>query len=160
MNRQVISQYGTPTVRRGSDDVSGDGSTRRGGTETKDEYKEKLLKLIPADTVAAYVTLQGVLLSVMNTPDRQGALQGWLWGLMVVIAVFNIFYLQRLQGVKDVKQLALMTIAFFIWVLSIGGPFQYISGYEPFMGSIILGLFTFALPIFYHGVPESQVHGS
>ena len=110
---------------------------------------ERLLKLIPGETVAMYLFLQGVIQSGLSGDDSQ--LKIWLWAIIGFLAVGNILYLRKQQKVTDAIQIAILTIAFFIWILSIGGPFVYFSWYQPFMGSVILGLFTFFVPLVYTG---------
>ena len=131
---------------------------RTGAAETPtdhkpgDAYIERLLKLIPSETVVLFVFLQGVLLCGLAGPEQLKELKIWLWGVTVVIVVLNIFYLKRFHNIEDASQYIIMSLALVVWIMSIGGPFQYLSFYRPFMGSVILGLFTFAAPIFYKGV--------
>jgi hypothetical protein len=136
MNRQVVK----PTSSR---------SATGGEAGSGDAYMERLLKLIPGETVAMYLFLQGVITSGLSGDDSQ--LKIWLWGIIVILAVGNILYLRKQQQVSDFTQILILTIAFFIWILSIGGPFVYFSWYQPFMGSVILGLFTFFVPLVYTG---------
>jgi hypothetical protein len=118
-----------------------------------DPYKERLLKLIPAETVAVYVSLQGVLLSALAAPEKAARLDAWLWTIFVSVLVLNALYLRNIQKVVDWKQHAIVATAFVVWAFTLGGPFQRLSFYEPFMGSVALLLFTFAVPIFYRGLP-------
>ncbi len=134
MSRQVVK----PSRSR---DLDGGGSG--------DAYMERLLKLIPGETVAMYLFLQGVISSGLSGDDNQ--LQIWLWAIIGLLAFGNIFYLKKYQGVTDFTQILILTLAFFVWILSIGGPFVYFGWYAPFMGSVILGLFTFFIPLVYTG---------
>ncbi len=134
MSRQVIK----PTSSRNLD-----------GGGNGDAYMERLLKLIPGETVAMYLFLQGVINSGLSGDVSQ--LKIWLWAIIVILAVGNIFYLRQQQKVTDPPQIIILTIAFFIWIMSIGGPFVYFNWYQPFMGSVILGLFTFFVPLVYTG---------
>jgi hypothetical protein len=133
MSRQVVK----PSGERGIDGGGGDA------------YMERLIKLIPGETVAMYLFLQGVIQSGLS--DQEGQLKIWLWVIIGILAAGNLFYLKNQQGVTDATQLSILTIAFFVWILSIGGPFVYFSWYQPFMGSVILGLFTFLVPMVYTG---------
>ncbi len=139
MGRQVIKPSGTRSV------------TPAPGTE--DAYLERLLKLIPAETVAVYLFLQGVLQSALS--EQEGQLQAWLWGVFLVLLVGNVFYIRRFHDVTDPVQYVILSLGFIVWVLTLGGPFAFLSFYQPFMGSVILGLFTFLVPIFYTGVSVS-----
>jgi hypothetical protein len=118
-----------------------------------DAYTERLLKLVPSETVALYLFLDGILKSAMATPEQLASLKAWLWGITAAVVLLNILYLRRFQLVTDFWQYVIQTIGLLIWIMTIGGPFVYLTFYEPFMGSVALGLFTFAVPIFYTGVP-------
>lgn len=143
MTRQVISGSASAPRR----DAGGGVGTIAG---TQDGYLERLLKLIPAETVAVYLFLDGVLRSALVSDPT---LNTWLWAVFGLIAVGNILYWKR-TGVLDAKQFVVLTVAYGVWIFTIGGPFTALSFYKPFMGSVLLGLFTFFLPSIYKGVPE------
>jgi hypothetical protein len=129
-----------------------DTQTRGIGAEGEvDNYLDRLLKLIPAETIAMYLFLEGLLATALA--NDTGQLRTWLWIVAGVLALGNILYLRQYQSVTDPLQLLFLTIAFFVWLMTIGGPFEYIQGYQPFMGSVVLGLFTFFVPLFYKGKP-------
>jgi hypothetical protein len=114
------------------------------GAEPADEYKERLLKYIPAEVVALYVALLGII---------QGASEGFpkneaLWGITLLLLVGTPLFLSRVSGVKKRQQLIISTLAFGVWVFALGGP-----GAEPFpfqetYGAILLPVYTFFIPIF------------
>jgi len=118
--------------------------------ENADKYLDRLLKLIPGETVALYLFLQGVLNS--GLADNPGQFSIWLWSTVVILAVGNVLYLRRFQNITDPTQIVILTVAFFIWLFAIGGPFALFGWYQPFMGSVVLGLFTFFIPMVYTGV--------
>jgi hypothetical protein len=120
-------------------------------TPSQEPYEQKLLKLIPAETVAVYLSLQGVLVSSMGAPAKAAQLNYWLWVIFVVMLVLNGLYLRNVQKVTDPKQHAILAAAFLVWVFAMGGPFRSLSFYEPFMGSLALTLFTFVVPLVYRG---------
>ncbi len=146
MTRQVISPPAEPK------------EVMRGGFETAaaapsgDSYSDRLLKLIPAETVAVYIAVQGILESSLGSPGQEGQLAIWLWALFAIIAILNIVYMGRILHVTDTRQYVLVTLSFVVWVLSIGGPFRFLSFYQPFIGAVVLTLYTFAIPMFYSGV--------
>jgi hypothetical protein len=130
-----------------------DAAVRAAGTPgTQDEYLDRLLKLIPGETVAAYLFVVGVIQTALKA--QPGALGLWLWIVFGVIGVGNFFYWKRAK-VTDPAQYVLLTAAYVVWVFTIGGPFATTGWYQPFMGSVILGLFTFLAPQWYKGVPPS-----
>lgn len=120
-------------------------------TPPDDRYSERLFKLIPAETVAVYLSLQGVLTSSLSAPGQAARLNTWLWVIFAIMLGLNALYLRNVQKVTDLKQQAILGLAFLIWVFTMGGPFKSLSFYEPFMGSLALTLFTFAMPLVYRG---------
>ena len=139
MTRQVIRSSAAPV--------------RAAGTPgTPDEYLDRLLKLIPGETVAAYLFVVGVIQTALKA--QPSALGLWLWIVFAVIGVGNFFYWKRAK-VTDPAQYVLLTAAYVVWVFTIGGPFATTGWYQPFMGSVLLGLFTFLAPQLYKGVPPS-----
>ena len=87
--------------------------------------------------------------------DSREQLQIWLWIVVGALAVGNLLYLRQLHNVTDPVQYVILTLAFGVWVLTVGGPFKYLAFYQPFIGSVILVLFTFFVPVVYKGVALS-----
>ena len=97
--------------------------------KTNEEYRGRLLKLIPTEIVAAYMVLQGMI-----PQDKK-------WGFIVVSVVLLIltpFYLKIMEKVKGNLQVIVSTVSFAVWVYSLGGPFVHFGLYEPWIASIIL----------------------
>ena len=143
MTRQVIGGRQPPATR-------GVGGAEAAAPPAADDYLDRLMKLIPADTVALYLSLDGVIRSGLAGDP---SLRTWLWVLLVVVAAGNILYWRK-TGVTHVGQYIVLTVAFVVWVFTIGGPFHDLPWYKPFMGSVLLGLFTFFAPFLYKGAPE------
>ncbi len=128
-------------------------ATARAGAEQKDEYKDRLLKYIPAETVAVYLALSRAITTATNPSDQQGSDEAnLLWIVFAVLLVGTWLYLQRVQKVTKVKQLIISTVAFAVWIFSIGGPFELSFGdpegwYKPIYGAVLLPLYTFFIPI-------------
>ena len=108
-----------------------------------DNYWDKLLKYVPAESVALYLTLQGIVLS--SVEGR--ALTTWLWIAFGIGIIGTPLYLWRIQQVSKRMQLAVSTAAFGVWVFALGGAFASLSWYEPFVGSVMLVVFTFFVPL-------------
>jgi len=112
-------------------------------SQTTDYYTDILLKYIPAESVALYLTLQGMVLSSVEAP----ALNAWLWVAFGIGIIGTPLYLWRIQQVSKRMQLAVSTVAFGVWVFALGGAFAALSWYEPFLGSVMLVVFTFFAPL-------------
>jgi len=107
-----------------------------------DYYTDTLLKLVPAEVVAVWVTIKGIVASASQVP-------AWLpWIISALMLVLTPFYLRRVAKVTKLRQVALSTIAFVVWIFSLGGaPFGNLSWYNPLYGAILLPIYTFAVPI-------------
>ncbi len=125
-----------------------------------DSYFEKLMKYIPADIVAAYVALDGILKEGANDPV-------WLtWAVFLALLVLTPFYIcyrktdpPGLTFSKTFHWVA-STVAFAVWVFALGGPFAVtFAWYKPVYGSVLLIITTLTLPvlesIFYGGNPPT-----
>jgi hypothetical protein len=108
-----------------------------------DSYVDRLLKYIPAESVALYLTLQGIILSGVGGQ----ALTLWLWIIFVIGLCGTPLYLWRVLKVGKIVQLVVSTAAFGVWVFALGGAFASLSWYQPFIGSLVLVVFTFFAPL-------------
>ena len=109
-----------------------------------DTYKEKLLKLIPAEVVALYVVLVGVVSGAgTGVPTVQIA-----WFIFGVGILATILHLWRIEKVDAWSQIFISAGAFVVWVFALGGPFETLSWYNPVYGAILLVLYTFFVPMF------------
>ncbi len=115
-----------------------------------DDYATKLLKLIPAEVVAVFLTVDGIIHAADNVP------RGVYWGIFVLLAVATYFYIERSTRTPDLParpgQSILSAISFCVWVFAIGGPFTYPERPHwdlPVYGALLLPVYTFILPIFF-----------
>jgi hypothetical protein len=125
-----------------------------------DTYRDKLLKLIPAEIVAAFLALKGVLDAAQNVEGI--ALIQWI--VFVGLLIFTPLIFRYIYRVKDVKQHVLTTLAFVVWVFTVGGPFdQFFTGPDgeilPIKGiiaSILLVFYTLAVPMLLPSRPPES----
>ena len=109
-------------------------------------YRDRLLKLIPSEIVAAYLVLSGII-------PREAKLGTLI--VSIVLLVLVPFYLWRLHNVQRTSPLMITTISFVVWVYSLGGgPFAVWELYEPWIASVILVLWTLVIPLVVN--PKSQ----
>ena len=132
MVRTIISQHDIPAVSR---------SNTQGVPRTPDDYTSRLLKYIPTEVIALYLTLASLIRSVeeLRVP--------WEWFIFLLGVVATPLYLWRLQRVHKTLQLILSTVAFVVWVFAIGGPFAQLAWYAPVYGGILLCIYTFFIPV-------------
>ena len=111
---------------------------------TPDPYKDRLLKLIPAEVVAVYL---GVFQIMANQKCAQ-----WVYlTVFFLLLVGNILYKMK-AGVHDWVQLLIASIAYFLWVCSLGGPipdWSIGSQSAQSISAIFVPIFTFFIPLIY-----------
>jgi hypothetical protein len=112
------------------------------------DYKDRLVKLIPSEIITAYVTLKGLI----NGAGEQGNRQLLIWIVFGILVVMNPLYLFYVTGVKKAGQIIFSSIAFVLWVMVIGGTFTTLFGFSAeYLGSIMLVLYTLFIPFVYRG---------
>lgn len=108
-------------------------------------YRDKLLKLIPSEIVAAYMVVMGII------PENSAQ-----WGTLIVSLVLLIltpFYLKRFEKVTNNIQIVMCSLSFVVWVYSLGGPFVHWNVHQPWIASIVLILWTLVIPLFVSAKP-------
>jgi hypothetical protein len=117
-------------------------------SKSTDSYFEKLIKYIPADIVAAYVAIAGILQENNNQPL-------WLtWSvfgtLLTLTPLYVCFIKTQPAGFISSKFFHWITscLAFTVWVFALGGPFAAtFEWYRPYFGSVALILTTLIIPV-------------
>ncbi len=117
--------------------------------EENEDYIQKLVKLIPAEALSAYL----VLINLAGD-DANKILATFIIGLGIVIGV-------RLLGTMDpanhnlpnISLLVISLIGYPIWVYNIGGSASGIfrTRYDLYLGTALMILFTVFSPYLYSG---------
>ena len=134
-------------------DARDSGSASAGGSPTPpampvpvpDDYKDRLLKYIPADVIALYVALDGIVTTTVA--DDQVPVGTLRWIILLLVAAVTPLYLWRVAKVRKRAQIIISTIAFLVWAFYLGGPFRTLSFYHPVYGALLFPLFTFLVPL-------------
>lgn len=119
-----------------------------------DDYKQRLIKYIPAEVIALHLTLDALLRA---SGEGQGALP---WAVFAFCFAATPLYLWRVAGVGKASQLLISTVAFAVWIFAVGGPFAALAWYKPIYGGILLPAYTFLIPIFTPGGGAALDHGA
>jgi hypothetical protein len=101
-----------------------------------DDYKDRVLKYIPAEVVTLYLSVDAIVRAKQDSATLS-------WGLFVFGVLATILYLRLSAGVTKPLQLVVSALAFCVWAISIGSPSTYIPGYDAIYGAIALPIFTF-----------------
>jgi hypothetical protein len=110
---------------------------------TRDGYFDRLFKYIPAELVAGYIFVLGVVKQLTDA----GEIMTFQWLLFVVFSVLTPIYLWRVQKVLKLQQLIISLLSFIVWAFALGGPFALYSWYNPVYGSILLPVFTIVVAV-------------
>lgn len=111
----------------------------------EDQYKDKLLKFIPADIIAIYLTLHG-LVPVLPADAPKRTLY---WIIFFVILAIAIPWQRMVAKIQKWPQVWIGFGAFIVWAITVGDPFTHdnFSWYYNAYGAMILALYTFLIPL-------------
>ena len=112
-----------------------------------DDYRDRLIKYIPGDVVAIYLSL----LALIKTADpAKTPIIKIEWACFAFIFLVSIPWQRRVMKIDKWQQVAVGSLAFIIWAISLGDPFAtaWSAWYQPLYGTILLMLFTFLIPLF------------
>lgn len=123
----------------------------REGNEEFRSYLDRLLKMIPGEVVGLYLIGNGFI-------PKDQAIALAIWAAVCLVGVIFI----RAYGTADPAAnkppqwgpVAISSIAFLIWVYTLGGPFAAFNLAVPYIGSLLVLAWTFFVPIFYKGPLE------
>jgi hypothetical protein len=112
-------------------------------------YFEKLLLFIPADMVAGYLALDGILKQSLDITI-------WIyWAVFLAMLALTPLYIcfkpSETSILKCSRRFRVITgtIAFAVWIFALGGPFAVtFLWYKPVFGSLLLIVTTLAIPVF------------
>lgn len=108
-----------------------------------DDYLTIIIKYIPSEVVALYITLYGIA----SAAKTQIPFNLIIWLIFVLGVLGTVLYLWRVAKIDDSLQIIISTVAFGVWVFALGGPFSSLSWYHPVYGALLLPIYTFFIPI-------------
>jgi hypothetical protein len=113
------------------------------GGETIDGYLDRVIKYIPADIVAGWLFLDGLLRS------GEDEMKELLWIVfLVLIPITAVWTYRRTEEPRKPPawtQTGIATASFVVWVFAIGGPFATASWYDSIYGAIVIVIYTLAI---------------
>lgn len=111
-----------------------------------DKYTDRVLKYIPADIIAIYITLMGIADASLNNETWKV----WLpWAIFGSVLALTPVYLVRVAKISARVQVAIATGAFVVWAVSLGSPFDqhHIQWFEPVLPALLLPFYTFVVGV-------------
>jgi hypothetical protein len=116
------------------------------------DFKDRLIKLIPAEIIAAYVTISGLIIGfAKHKPNADQS--NLLWIIILVLMILTPVYLMKVLGISKKGQILFSTIGFLIWAFATASPYTNdVLGFSiELITSLILILYTLLIPLFYKG---------
>jgi len=138
MNREIVTAKDLQRMSQ-----SGSEARVPAGTITRDGYLDRLFKYIPAELVAGYIFVLGVMKQLTDA----GEVRMFQWLLFIIFCILTPLYLWRVQKVLKVHQHIISLLSFIVWVFALGGPFALSGWYNPVYGAILLPVFTLVVAI-------------
>ena len=114
---------------------------QRNTTPGVDGYFDKLIKYIPSDIVAAWVAVSGM---VKSATDINAPVVMWI-SLVIGVGLTALWTWKQTNVTGSspaAKQIAISTVAFVVWAIALGPPFDSIGFYHPLYGALILVAYT------------------
>jgi hypothetical protein len=131
-------------VPAGASPEAAPGGAPSPGPQKQDQYFDRLLKLVPTEVLALYITFKEVA-------------TGWLgiWAAICLVLVVFVRTIGTSQAGKPVQVVAVVvaTVSFILWVYATGGYILQFKLPENMPGviSVAVGVWTFLVPYFYKG---------
>jgi len=116
----------------------------------ENKYTDRLLKLVPAEIVAAFLAIKSAI--PPNTANTETASMVVFFVLLVLVP----FYLTLLLKVHSKLQIAVSMISFVIWAFSMGGLSAFFPNWEDYYNSIIIILWAVAFPLLKYDPPSPR----
>ncbi len=144
-NPTVIAEFQADDDRQGDSVVTDKDiihELEKKSQDKQDDYYAKLVKLIPGESVAMFLTVNSIIVSskIPNAVFFQ-------WALYFLGSLGTYLFLKNVTLVKSEIQLSLSVTAFLIWGYSIGGPFVHYGWYNQAYSAILIPIITFFAPI-------------
>jgi hypothetical protein len=115
-----------------------DGNESTSIVEPPDNYTNRLMKLIPGESIAAFTAANNVLKSLQ---DLSPVID---WIVFFVFCAGTSLYIKAVDNYTRLLQIFITTLSFIVYVFTIGGPFErHLSWYNAQYAVIASILFTF-----------------
>jgi hypothetical protein len=128
----------------------------RSGIREGNSYTERLGKLLPAEAVAIYMALYGILNAATGLTGSEKITLGWIvFGVSLVVTIVYLALQKPKPADPKMKwwEILLATISFVIWALSVGGVLRetFGDGWRPLheiSEKLIVAAWTIIPPMF------------
>ncbi len=152
MAREVITKEDVEDFETKKNSEGGLASGTKKELPVVDEYRDRLIKYIPAEIVTLYLFVNTVLVAAVDQIPRTtlDILQWCVFGIMLIL---TFLYQRFTLNIIKKAQLLIGIISFAIWVFTLGGPFTNLSWYHPVYGTLLLPIYTFSIALY---IPKNK----
>jgi hypothetical protein len=132
-------------TKRNRDTILLDASGRVNQGIPDDSYRERLIKYIPAETIALFVAVYGMTYYLSGSEDWYPLMARWI---LIAGILGTGVYLWQAEGVTDLVQLAISTIGFVIWTCALGVvTVAALPFYNAIVAAALLVVWVFGAPL-------------
>lgn len=117
-----------------------------------DSYRERLIKYIPVETIALFITVYGITFYLFGTESWYAVVARWI---LILGFLGTVLYLWKGDEVNDIVQLGISAIGFLIWVFALGViSVTSLPVYNAIGAGLLLTAYVFLAPLI-DGIPEA-----
>jgi len=119
------------------------------------QYVDRLIRLIPAEVIAAYQAIRGIVVGVAPSSPGAKSFLPWLPVIGVILVLFVRAWGTRAPS-GDLKTIqwravGIAAVSFIVLIISLGHPIVVETPIATWIGSVLLILWVFFLPYLYEG---------
>ncbi len=111
--------------------------------DVKSNYLLTIKQYIPTEIVGGYLAARSVLIS-----QPPNIVVYWL--IFTIFTIATPLYIKRVYKRHRSESIVIGTVAFFVWTLCIGGPFDNLEWYSQSMGTLLAITYTVIIPLLEH----------
>lgn len=119
-------------------------------TVPDDSYRERLIKYVPAETLALFVALYGITYYISGSEDWFPLMARWI---LIAGILGTAGYLWQAEGVTDIVQITISVTGFILWAAALAVvPVTSLPYYNAAAAAVLLVLWIFLAPLI-DGIP-------
>jgi hypothetical protein len=127
------------------------------------EYWQKLARIAPAEVTGFYLTFRPMVIGNLTADQipKDFLAPWWPWICVGLVVFVRVWATHRDKWWRaQWKPVAIATIAFILWVITMGHYMAYLSDWvllkDPRVSGILAAVFTFLAPYIYKGDPPPK----
>jgi hypothetical protein len=129
----------------------------QGGTpgSALQQYVDRLVRLIPAEVIAVYQAIRGIVAPIAKDDLAAKDFLPWLpvigLGLVLFVRIWGTRAPSGDFSTVQWKAVGIAAVSFIVWVISLGHPIIAQTAIATWIGSVALILWVFIVPYLYDG---------